>query len=255
MRLLGLLLPAVLLAAGPALAGPALAEHPAECRVAENQVANDFPLPRVTAALAKKHLDILVIGAGSSTLPGADGSNKAYPARLQSALAEKLPGVAIKVTPDVKSGRIAPDSLNAITAGLAASKPALMVWQAGTVDAMRSVELDAFSAALDKGVEAAHAAGSDVILINAQYSPLTESIIALGNYADNMRWVALQREIPLFDRFSIMKLWAELGTFDFFAVTKKLDMAERVHDCIARLLADLIVEGAKPIAPPPAGAR
>jgi hypothetical protein len=250
MRLLRLLLPAVLLAAGPALA-----EHPAECRVAENQIENDFPLPRVTAALANKRLDILVMGAGSSALPGADGANKAYPARLQSVLAEKLPGVTIKVTADVKSGRTAPDAFKAISASLAASKPALTIWQAGTVDAMRAVELDVFSAALDKGVETAHAAGSDVILINAQYSPRTESIIALGIYADNMRWVALQREIPLFDRFSIMKLWAELGTFDFMAITKKLDTAERVHDCIARLLADLIVEGAKPVAPPPDGKR
>jgi len=250
MRLLGFLLPAVLLAAGPALA-----EHPAECRVAENQVENDFRLPRVIAALASKRLEILVMGAGSSALPGADGISKAYPARLQHVLTEKLPGVAIKVTTDVKSGRTAPDALKAITASLAAAKPALMIWQAGTVDAMRSVELDVFSAALDKGVETAHAAGSDVILINAQYSPRTESLIALGLYTDNMRWVALQREIPLFDRFSVMKLWAELGTFDFFAITKKLDTAERVHDCIARLLSDLIVDGAKPVAPSPEGLR
>ena len=40
-------------------------------------------------------------------------------------------------------------------------------------------------------------------------------MIALGTYADDMRWVALQQEVPLFDRFSIMKLWADLGTFDF----------------------------------------
>ena len=30
-------------------------------------------------------------------------------------------------------------------------------------------------------------------------------MIALGTYAENMRWVALQQEAPLFDRFSIMK--------------------------------------------------
>ena len=66
-------------------------------------------------------------------------------------------------------------------------------------------------------------------------------MIALGTYAEDMRWVALQREIPLFDRFSIMKLWGELGTFDLYSATKKLDIAERVHDCIGRLLADLVI--------------
>jgi hypothetical protein len=42
-----------------------------------------------------------------------------------------------------------------------------------------------------------------------------------------------------------MKLWAELGTFDFFTHTKKLDMAEHVHDCIGRLLSELILNSAK----------
>jgi hypothetical protein len=240
-----------LIALASALAGPARAEHPAECRVAEVQIENSFPLPRVAKARESKHLEILVVGAGSSALPGPNGTNNAYPLRLQAVLSEKLPGVTVKVTTDVKAGRIAPESLKPIMAGLKALKPALLVWQTGTVDAMQMVELDAFNAALDKGVEAAHIAGSDVILINGQYSPRTESMIALGTYADNMRWVALQREIPLLDRFSIMKLWAELGTFDFSTPTKKLDMAERVHDCIGRLLADLIIEASIPVAPPP----
>ena len=84
------------------LAGPALAEHPAECRVAENLVDPNFPLPQVARAMAAKRLDILVVGAGSSLLPGANGSKNAYPARLQHALSEKLPGVEVKVATDVK---------------------------------------------------------------------------------------------------------------------------------------------------------
>jgi len=246
--------PGIVLLALAALATPAWAEHPAECRVAENQVENNFPLPRVAKALERNRLDILVVGAGSSALPGPNGTNGAYPVRLQAALTEKLPGVTIKVTTDVKTGRTAPEALKPLMVALKNFKPALLIWQTGTIDAMQLVEPDTFNAAVGSGVEAAHIAGSDVILINAQYSPRTESMIALGTYADNMRWVALQREIPLFDRFSIMKLWAELGTFDFSAPTKKLDIAERVHDCIGRLLADLIVEASKPVAPP-AGAR
>jgi hypothetical protein len=94
-----------------------------------------------------------------------------------------------------------------------------------------------------------------VVLINAQYSPRTESMIALGTYAEDMRWVALQQEVLLFDRFSIMKLWADLGTFDLYSATKKLDIAERVHDCIGRLLADLVITAAKPEEPPINGSR
>ena len=154
--------------------------------------------------------------------------------------------MTVQLSTDVKSRRTAADMLKTLAADLKAAKPALVVWQTGTVDAMQAVDPDEFSQTLEQGIGMAQAAGADVVFINAQYSPRTESMIALGTYAEDMRWVALQHEVPLFDRFSIMKLWADLGTFDFTTATNKLDMAKQVHDCIGRLLSDLVVEAAKP---------
>ncbi len=236
-------------------AGPVWAEAPAECRVAENLAESSFRLPHVTQALAAKRLTVLVLGAGSSQLPGSSGATNAYPARLHQALTQQLPGVDVKLTTDVKAKRTAAEMVKALPALLSASKPALLVWQTGTVDAMLSIDPDQFSQALDSGINIAHSAGADVVLINAQYSPRTESMIALGTYAEDMRWVALQHEVPLFDRFSIMRLWSDLGTFDLYSATKKLDTAERVHDCIGRLLADLVIAAAKPQEPPVNGSR
>jgi len=246
-----LLLLALLMLGG----GPTWAEQPAECRVAENLIESNFRLLQVTRALKAKHLTVLVVGAGSSQLPGASGVGNAYPTRLQHALAQQLPGVDVKLTTDIKARRTAAEMVKALPDALSATKPALLVWQTGTVDAMLSVDPDQFSQALDKGINIAHSAGADVVLINAQYSPRTESMIALGTYAEDMRWVALQHEVPLFDRFSIMKLWGELGTFDLYSATKKLDIAEQVHDCIGRLLADLVIAAAKPEEPPVNGSR
>jgi hypothetical protein len=242
--LLALLVLAMLEQTWPAKSA-SLAEHPAECRVAGYQVEHNFPLPKVTRALAAKRLNILVIGAGSSLLPGASGVMNAYPARLQHALAEKLPGVEVKVETDVTARRSAADMVKTMPPALAPASPALVVWETGTVDAMRGIDPDQFSQSLDRGINNARSAGADVVFINSQYSPRTESMIDLGTYAEIIRWVALQQEAPLFDRFSIMKLWADLGTFDLYSATKKLDMAERVHDCIGRLLADLVLEAAK----------
>ena len=59
-----------------------------------------------------------------------------------------------------------------------------------------------------------------------------------------MRFVALQREIPLFDRLGVMKDWNEMGVFDLSTATKKIDVAERVHDCIGRMLGRLVVDAA-----------
>jgi hypothetical protein len=233
---------------------PASAEMPAACRVAEPEVVTAFPLPRTADAIVKKKLDVLVIGAGSSVLPGKDGAEKAYPARLQKALIEKYPGVAVNVQTDIKRSRTAAEMSAQLVSLLGTARPALVIWQTGTIDAMRAVDPDRFGTNLDSGINAARSAGADVVLVNSQYSPRTESMIALGAYNESMRWVALQQELPLFDRFGIMRLWSEEGTFNFHSATKKLDTAERVHDCIGRLLATLVAEGVR-LAAPPGGGR
>jgi hypothetical protein len=235
----------VWLVAAVLVTGPALAEHPAECLIDENRPSHILPLPRVAKAIAAKKLDILVLGTGSSGLPAPAGAKSAYPARLQAALSEALPGVAVKVTADVRSRRTAAGMLRALPKALAATKPALLIWQTGTVDAMQAVSPGQFSDTLEDGIAVAAQAGADTVLVNSQYSPRTESMIALGTYSETMRWVALQREIPLFNRFAIMRQWADLGTFELSGAANKLDTAVRVHDCIGRLLADLVIEGAK----------
>jgi len=252
MRRMAWLWAGLLLLPAPGWAGP-----PQECLVAQHQVEHIFPLPHAAAAIAAKKLDVLVLGAGSSTLPqrNGNGPGSAYPARLQTALTELLPGVAVNVTADAVPRRTAAAMVETLKTALPKLKPALVIWETGTVDAIQSVDPDEFSATLAQGIGAIRAAGADVVLVNAQYSPRTESMIGLTTYGDDMRWVALQHEVPLFNRFEIMRLWAELGTFDFTDAPNKIDMAKRVHDCIGWLLADLVTEAAKNAAPPSESGR
>ncbi len=127
---------------------------------------------------------------------------------------------------------------------LADDKPSLVIWQAGTSDALSGVEPEDFRNSLDQGVTQIQAANADVILMNMQYSPRTESMLDVSTYADVMRWVAQQRGALLFDRLAIMHYWNDAGTFDLYTATKKYDMARRVHECIARALASQIVNAA-----------
>src|SRR5215471_16868789 len=123
-------------------------------------------------------------------------------------------------------------------------KPDLVIWQTGTLDAIRRIEPEDFRAALDEGVETLHKGGADVILMNMQYSPRTDIMVALGPYADNMRVVAQQHEIPLFDRLAIMRHWSDTGAFDLYAAGKDNVLAQRVHDCIGRAIASMIIDAA-----------
>ena len=69
---------------------------------------------------------------------------------------------------------------------------------------MRSIDPDEFRTAIDDGVVAMQKAGADVVLMNPQYSPRTETMISVPPYLDNMRVVAQEHDVPLFDRFAIM---------------------------------------------------
>ena len=105
-------------------------------------------------------------------------------------------------------------------------------------------EPDNFRAALDEGVEALHKGGADVILMNMQYSPRTDIMVPLAPYADIMRVVAQQHEIPLFDRLAIMRHWSDTGAFDLYAAGKDNVLAHQVHDCIGRGIASMIIDAA-----------
>src|SRR5256885_7688270 len=223
--------------------GAALAVGGDACDVAAHLVQADADLPRVTAAISKsKSLTVVVAGTTSSTLPGAGGQALAYPARLEAELQKKLPGVAVKVISMAKPRQTAADMAQAFPKILKDEKAALVIWQTGTADAMRGVGPEAFQGTLEAAVDKLHESGADVIFMNMQYSPRTDAVISTVAYADAIRWVALEHAVNVFDRQAIMRQWSELGTFDLLAATKSLDTAAKVHDCLGRMLADLIVE-------------
>jgi lysophospholipase L1-like esterase len=225
------------------LAGAAFAAEP--CDVPGYLLFGSNELKHVAEAVQKQHkLTIAVVGTGSSILAGPDGPRSAYPARLEAVLKQKLPGIDVKVVSLVRTRMTTEDLAKGMEKMLADEKPDLVIWQTGTLDAIRRIDPDEFRAALDEGVETLHKGGADVILMNMQYSPRTDIMVALGPYADNMRVVAQQHEIPLFDRLAIMRHWSDTGAFDLYAAGKDNVLAQRVHDCIGRGIAAMIIDAA-----------
>ena len=224
-------------------AGAAFAVTGEGCDVAAHLVHADADLPRATAAVSKtKSLTVVVAGTTSSTLPGANGQALAYPARLEAALQKRLPGVVVKIISMAKPRQTAADMAQAFPKVLKDEKPALVIWQTGTADAMQGVGPETFQGTLEATVDKLHEGGADVIFMNMQYSPRTDAVLSTAAYADAIRWVALEHAVNVFDRQAIMRQWSELGTFDLLAATKSLDTAAKVHDCFGRMLAELIIE-------------
>ena len=76
----------------------------------------------------------------------------------------------------------------------------------------------------------------------------SETRISAPPYLDNMRVVAQQHDVPLFDRFAIMRQWNDQGDFDLFSASHGLDLAKRVHDCLGRALSKFVIDAA-PVGP------
>jgi lysophospholipase L1-like esterase len=226
------------------LAGSAAAQRRDSCDVPGYLLFGESELPQVAKAVRERQqLDIVIIGSRSSTLGGPEG--RAYPARLEAALKARLPEVNVKVTTHAASQKTAADMREQIKQTVKEQRPDLIVWQTGTFDAMQGVEPDEFGSVLNNAVEKIRAAGTDVILMNMQYSPRTETMIAVTPYAENMRWVSQQRGVPLFDRLGIMRHWSDTGVFDFYTPTKAFVVAQKVHECIGRALAAQIIDAAQ----------
>ena len=213
------------------------------CEVPDYLLATESKLPKVAEAIRSGHvLNILVLGSRSSTISSSDGT--AYPFRLQAALKDKLPSVAVNVAVELQARKTAEEVAKGLVSLLEGKKPNLVIWQTGTVDAMRSIDPDEFRSAVDEGVVALQNAGADVILMNLQYSPRTETMISVPPYIDNMRVVAQEHDIPLFDRFAIMRQWNDHGDFDLFSASPGVELARRVHDCIGRALSTFVIGAA-----------
>jgi lysophospholipase L1-like esterase len=218
-------------------------DAPKVCEVPNSLLTTESSLPNVEEAVKSGHpLDVLVIGSRSSTILGSEAN--AYPARLQASLKEKLPQTKVNVSQEIQPKKTAEETASGLVKLIEAKKPTLVIWQTGTVDALRSIDPDEFRNAVDEGIVALQKAGADVILMNPQYSPRTEMMISVPPYVDNMRAVAQQHDVPLFDRFAIMHQWNDQGDFDLFSTSPGIELARRVHDCLGQALSKFVVDAA-----------
>jgi hypothetical protein len=237
----------VMMLAGLLTAVPARAEDPAvSCEVPDYLLASESSLAKVADAIKSGHsLDILVLGSRSSTINTTNAPEaSAYPGRLQAMLKEKLPSTAVNVSVEIQAKKTAEEVAAGMVKLMEGKRPTLVIWQTGTVDAMRSTDPEDFRGGVDEGVVALQEAGADVILMNPQYSPRTETMISASPYLDNMRVVAQQHDVPLFDRFAIMRHWNESGDFDLFSTFHGIELAKRVHDCLGRALSQFVIDAA-----------
>lgn len=239
MRLL-MVLGSLLLAAFPAAAAP-----PApDCSVPSELVEDDPRLPELAEHLRQKHPITIVVIGGASTAGMASGNpgEYAYPQRLQAALKRLYPDVPITVLNKGVSRQTTQEMVDRFSSDVYALSPTLVIWETGTFDAARGVDVDVFATALESGLAELREHKLETMLINMQYSRSTASVINFTPYLEAMQHIADVDGVYLFRRFEMMKYWAENGIFSFgeVPVERRTELAKQVYQCLADRLTDAI---------------
>ncbi len=223
--------------------GPALAaEAPQPCRAPESVTLTARPLPHVAAALRPgDHLDVLALGS-ASMLGARGGEAGSIPDRMVAALHASVPDATIRLT--MRAGRTeqAAEMLATMRRELASHRYQLVLWQSGTVEALRRLPPEQFGRTLAEGVDVAIEAGADIVLIDMQYSHLLAQHADLAPYRAAMTEAALRPGAMLFPRYALMRAWAEDGQLDLEATAKpdRRRAIARLHACLGDALARML---------------
>lgn len=237
-----------------ALAQPlrAATEANSACGAPEEFVTTDTPLAQLAAAIAAGGpVDVLAVGSattvgsvgttGQSAAPGA-----AFPWQMVRALKEAYPSVEFHLTVRGGRGMTAEDMLPLIEAALKQQRYPLVLWQTGTVEAVRGLQPSGMLDVLHTGAERVRDGGGDLVLIDPQFSRFLRANTDLDPYDGVMQQVATMPGVALFHRFELMRTWANDGRIDLERTPKAdRDKAlDELNACLGKALARFVLSGA-----------
>jgi hypothetical protein len=207
------------------------------------QLETTAPLPATARALRAGTLRVLVLGSASPRGPGTSGPAAAWPARLGAYLQARQPGLALSL--EVRGGRglNAAEQLAILLREQPALDPQLVIWQTGTVEAARGLDVDEMTESLNTGLDRLRVTGTDALLVEPQFSRFLRANADVEVYRRALWLVAAGHQLPIFRRWEVMRHWAETEALDLerAARTERAATADRLHDCLAKALASLIL--------------
>lgn len=220
-------------------------------------------MPHVAAALARRGtVEILALGSGSTVGDSGGSSGPAFavrtpeasfPFRMLDTLQVTRQASQFRLT--VKGGRnMTAEAMGAILQQeLAAHHYDLVLWQTGTVEAVRGSRPDALRSVLEDGITAAVAAGADVVLVDPQFSRFLRANTDTGPYEGVLQQIASLPDVSLFRRFDLTRNWVSSGQIDLERVPH--DQREKtialLNTCLGHALANYVLSGAGEHEAPP----
>lgn len=205
-------------------------------------------LPHLLSAISHG-MEGVIVALGSSSTQGAMASDlgHSYPAVLQEALSAALPEAHVAVINRGIGGQDATEEIARLDADVLAIRPQLVIWQVGGNGALRNADSAVFHATVAAGVRRLQAAGTDVILMDNQQSPVLLARASEPAFDHELAEVARDTGAALFSRRALMREWSHEGTpLVQFIASDGLHHNDRGYRCVAQSLAGAIAAALAP---------
>jgi acyl-CoA thioesterase I len=224
------------------------------CGAPEEFTTSGAPLGELATAIAAGG-PVQVLAVGSATTVGSvntAGLNTSgtqglsYPWHMIRALEAALPGVKFTLTVRGGRGMTAEEMLPLLEAALKQQRYQLVIWQTGTVEAVRGLRPDGMLDILHAGAEQVRDAGGDLVLIDPQFSRFLRANTDLDPYEGVLQQLGTMPGVALFHRFDLMRTWANDGRIDL-EHTQKADRdkaLDELNECLGKALARFVLSGA-----------
>lgn len=229
------------------LAAPARAAEAPACPVPAPLALDHLSLPGAREDVrSNRTLVVVALGSAPTLGTAADGAAFSYPSRLEAHLTEMLPGIAVNVINKGAARRSTRGMAEHLPGLLESSKARLVIWETGGRELARGMDVDSFAADLQNGLEAIHAAGADVIMLDMQYSPGMPHMVPVDSYRTAIHDAAANAGVPVLERYVLMEDWAQHG-LDLSAVAPahRVAVARKLFDCLAVTLAEAIARAVR----------
>jgi lysophospholipase L1-like esterase len=216
------------------------------CLAPKGDTSSIGSLPHVAKKLADGE-PVVIIAFGSSSTQGwgSTAPEFTYPNRLAAQLKRQYPTADITVINQGKGGEDAPEMMKRLQSAVLDKNPDLVIWQVGTNAVLRNLDPVETARLVQEGVARIQAAGSDVVLVDPQYSPrVTEHSENAGQIVRLLRRVAALRHVGFFPRFAVMRDWHEKQAIpvESFVTADGLHMTDWGYACFAQILGDDIIK-------------
>jgi len=200
-------------------------------------------LDAVQAAVRQGSLNVVAIVGRTLSREAARDPASIYPNQVVARLRTAWPKAAITLGLLPIASAETAQFTQLLSVGLAQHKPGLVIWGAGGTAAARGDDLDSFHSQVRDVISAVQAAGANLILMTPQYAPMVARLLNLPPYRLAVLQEALQGNVPVLDRYELLRYWNDNAILDLDATDPVVQgsVARIVNEWIADILSAGII--------------